>query len=73
MSSEAFWLGCWGIIGGTILGLVLIGSLYYNDRDSRIIEMIKAGAPAMEASCVVDDPRGDSPTCVIIATKKEYK
>lgn len=63
---------------GTVLGfftfivaLVALSINYYKDHNSKIVELINQGVPAVEAICALQDDYGKNPTCLVIAAKQK--
>lgn len=62
------------IVGLLVAGLVAIGTilaLYWADHNDKIMRLIDAGVDPVAAMCALQDDRGNHPTCIILAMKKE--
>jgi len=68
-----FWLGLWVIVGLAFSYLVFATSSYYTDKNTKVVEMIKGGADPIEVMCMLEDPAGNNPTCILKLTKEESK
>jgi hypothetical protein len=69
MDENKFWMGFNIIVGLIIIVLILSVTFYNNNKNTKVVELIKSGTPAIEALCAIDDSFGDNPTCVISAVK----
>ena len=65
----------WAVINLTVFGsLVLIVSIstnYWKDHNTKIVNLIESGVPAVEAMCAMQDDYGKNPTCIVIAAKQK--
>lgn len=54
-NDSKFWLSTFGIIGVTIVVIVLTGLIYCNNRDARVERMVTEGADPIRASIALEN------------------
>jgi len=70
MNSEGkFWVSIWGIIAVVVCVIVINATNFYAGQEQRTVDMVEFGASPVEAACALQDPVGDSPTCILIVSK----
>ena len=67
---QKFWIRFWTIIGITLTTIIMIINISMANEDKLKTELVKQGHDPIEVSCMFDDSMGDSPSCIVLATKK---
>lgn len=57
------------ILGTFIWSIVHEATGYWEDHNTKIVEMIDKGVDPIAALCAMQDDMGNNPSCVILATK----
>jgi len=66
-----FWAALWAMFLITLCVIISLSTNYWKDHNTKIVELIKAGVPPVEAICAMQDDYGKHPTCIIIATQQK--
>ena len=70
MSSESkFWIAVNSIVWTAIVLIVMLSTMYWKDHNTKIVEMVSNGVNPVAAMCAMQDDYGNSPVCVLLATK----
>lgn len=72
-SDNRFWVVINLFVFTAFISLVFTVGDYWKDHNAKIVELIKAGTPPVEAMCAMQDDFRRHPTCIIIATKSAVK
>lgn len=54
-NEERFWLSTWGILVSCIIVVVLLMTIYNNNRDARLERMVAEGADPIRASIALEN------------------
>jgi len=71
-NDQKFWLGCWSLVGATLVALTITGTVYYEHKNIHIVEMVKAGHHPIAVKCALDESSYDGAICsqALTATTK---
>jgi hypothetical protein len=72
MDTGKFWLFVWVIIGITFLGTVYLTTNYWNNYNTKVVNLIAESKDPLGSICALQDDYGNHPTCIILATKRKY-
>ena len=67
---QKFWVVIWAIINITIISVVAIGTNYWMDHNTKVVDLISKGVDPVAALCAMQDDNGNNPTCIVLAVKK---
>ena len=71
MDSEGkFWTTISALFIILLLGVTSLGTSYWVDHNTKIVHLIESGVDPVEVMCAMQDDYGNTPVCLILATKK---
>ena len=74
MNSEStFWVLINTLAAITIITIVTVSTLYFRDYNDKVIQLVEAGTPPIEAVCALRNAYGDDPICMVLAAKSATK
>ena len=71
MEDNEFWAMQNIMLTIIICTLILSITYYWVNHNTKIVELIKNGVPAIEVMCAMQNDYGDDPICMVIAAKEK--
>lgn len=68
MNDNEFWVSIWKVIAVTFIAVIVSGVTSCQMTNSRITEMVKAGADPIDAMCAVSSE--STQICTIVVSKR---
>lgn len=60
------------VVGIVIISIITIPTLYFNSKNAKIVEMVKAGANPLDAACALEGDRSGQTNCTHLFVSRGY-
>lgn len=67
---DKYWLMLWTVVLAAIVLICLIISLYWQDHNALIAQMVLEGADPVAIMCAMQNDYGNHPSCIVVAMQQ---
>ena len=69
-SDGKFWILTWSIVAASFCVIIISSLIYWDSYNEKVARLVEGGINPVHVNCALQDSYGNTPVCIILATKK---